>query len=88
MNKYFLMTLMAVVTLGLVACDDTTKTEQTQKSETSSGTQIEKRTTVETTHDNDGNAKREVKSETTVDPKGLMNKETTTDESTETKKVD
>ncbi len=88
MNKSFMIVAFAVTTLGLAACDDTTKTERTQKSETSSGTQIEKKTTVETTKDGDGNASRDVKTETSVDPKGLMNKETTTQESTESQTKD
>jgi uncharacterized protein YpuA (DUF1002 family) len=88
MNKSFMMVALAVTTLGLAACDEQkTKTESTQKSETSSGTAIEKQTTTETKKDSDGNVNREVKTETTVDPKGLMNKETTTQESTDSQKT-
>jgi hypothetical protein len=84
MTKYFMMMIMAVTTLGLAACDDaTTKTQNTQKAETLSGTVVERTTTTESNNDGDGNVKSESKVETTVDPKGLMNKETTTEESTD-----
>ncbi len=84
MTKYFMLTIMALTTLGLAACDDTTtKTESTQKAETPAGTVVERTTTTERTNDGDGNVKQESKVETTVDPKGMMNKETTTETSTE-----
>lgn len=84
MTKYMMLTLLAVTTLGLAACDDTTtKTETTQKGETAAGTVVERTTTTETTNDGDGNVKSESKVETTVDPKGLMNKETVTEKATE-----
>jgi uncharacterized lipoprotein YehR (DUF1307 family) len=87
MTKNFALMLMAVLALGgLAACDDKTTTETTESSDVN-GTVIERTVTTETESDGD-NSSTETTIETTVDPEGLMNKETTTHESTETKEVE
>lgn len=85
MTKKLALMMMAVMALGLSACDDkTTKTEATETSEVG-GTTVEKETTTETTVDDKGQVSQETKTETTVDPQGAMNKETTHESTTETK---
>ena len=86
MTKHFALMLVAVLALGgLAACDDKTSTETTESSEVN-GTTVEKTVTTETQSDGDSSS-TETKVETTVDPEGVMNKETTTHESTETKEA-
>lgn len=77
MKKHFLLSAMAVLALGLTACNDESKssTESSEKS-VINGTTVERHTTTETSVDENGNVDRQVDTETTVDPEGMMNKET------------
>ncbi len=77
-NKFLTVMALGVITLGVSACDDTTESTVTERSVVN-GTEIETTTTRETTHDGD-NTHIEIERERTVDPEGLMNKETTTEE--------
>jgi len=77
MRRYFPLTMMSLLALGLSACDDKTKTktETTEKSVVN-GTTVESKTATETVIDEEGRRSQETKSKTTVDPEGPMNKET------------
>jgi uncharacterized lipoprotein YehR (DUF1307 family) len=83
MKKFPLM-LFAIVVLafGLTACDDdNTQTKTTEKSVVN-GTTVESTVTTDTRVDNDGNRSQEIERKTTVDPEGLMNQTTRTEETT------
>lgn len=85
MKKNFALVMMAVMALGLAACKEKKTTTETSESSTINGTTTETNTTTETTVDEHGNRTQEVDSKTTVDPQGLMNKETTEEVHTEEK---
>lgn len=84
-------TLIAVsaLALGLSACQDSVLNnppgmyEKTSISTDSSGTTREQKSSTDVSVDAQGNKKAVVKSKTTKDPKGLLNKSTTS-ESTQT----
>ena len=61
-----------------------TTTEQTD----SAGTTTENTTKVKVKHDRNGNVKKTVDSESSIDPKGLMNKTTTKSSTTEEQNAD
>ena len=86
MNKKLLNLVAAsAVTLSLAACMDmqnafdmpTGKSEQTNSSTDSSGTKTTRTSSTEVERDGYGHNKTVVKTKTTRDPKGLMNKTTT-----------
>ncbi|HEY0901675.1 MAG TPA: hypothetical protein VGD95_06080 [Micavibrio sp.] len=74
-----ILTGMALAAIGLSACKDETrtKTETTEKRVTAEGTTIERKTESDVKIDEQGNRTGTVETETTVDPEGLLNKETT-----------
>jgi len=75
----FAITLIA---LGLTACGPTSRAPGTYESESttydSNGTKYEKDVKTDVTVDQYGNKKAVTKSKVTKDPKGLLNKSTTT----------
>ena len=77
--KLYTTTALAILVLGIAGCDDTVETTTTE-SAVVNGTEIETTTTKEITTESDGYTHTEVEIERTVDPEGLMNKETTTRE--------
>ncbi|HEY8190650.1 MAG TPA: hypothetical protein VIF12_08185 [Micavibrio sp.] len=77
MKKNLALMLMAVAALSLSACKDKqAKTESTEVSTTADGTKVETKTSSDVKIDDEGNRTGTVKSKTTVDPEGMMNKET------------
>lgn len=79
----FLLTVAAFGMLGLAACAETNtlppgqyESSSTSKSSDGTKTTVDKETNVY--YDQYGNKKTTVKTETSRDPKGLFNKETTT----------
>lgn len=86
MSKKFLTLLAAsAVALSLTACDTVGPTSKepgvyktTTTSKNPSGTKTTTEKTTSVYHDQYGNKKATVKTETTKDPKGLFNKEKTT----------
>ena len=79
MNKTLALTAIACAAIGLSACKDetTSKTESKQSATLSDGTKVESKTETDVTVDEHGNRTGTVETKTTVDPEGLMNKETT-----------
>ena len=78
MNHTLALTAVALAAISLSACKDEarTQTETTEKAVMSDGTQVETTTQSDITVDEHGNRSGTVESTTTVDPEGLMNKET------------
>jgi len=74
MNKFLTLVCVGLLTLGVVACDDTTETTTIDRT-VENGVAYETTTTRETTVD-DNERTIEIETETTADPEGLMNKET------------
>jgi hypothetical protein len=86
MNKKLLnLVATSAVTISLAACMDmqnafdmpTGKSEQTNSSTDSSGTKTTRTSATEVERDGTGHNKTVVKTKTTRDPEGLMNKTTT-----------
>ena len=77
-NRTLALTGVALAAISLSACKEEarTKTETTEKTVTSDGTQVETSTQTDITVDEHGNRSGTVDSTTTVDPAGMMNKET------------
>lgn len=73
MNKFTTLALAAVMTLGVAACDN--QTTETSEQTLPNGTEVE--TTVTRESDSDSMS---VERETTVNPEGLMNERTMTEE--------
>lgn len=86
--KTIALTAMAAASLALAACSSnpahrapgTYQKESTHT--TSSGTTYKSKQTTDVTVDEYGNKKATVETETTKDPKGLMNKSTTSSKKT------
>ena len=77
MKKNIALVMVAVAAMGLSACKEkVSQTEVVEKS-TVNGTTVESKTTTETSVDDEGNRRIEAETKTTVDPEGMMNKETT-----------
>lgn len=76
MKKFCTLAAVAVLTLGVTACDEKTETKVEERAVVN-GTEVETSTTRTTTVDDHGNATTHIESERTVDPEGLMNKQTT-----------
>lgn len=75
-----LLTLVAVATLGLAACESSLPPghyENSSSSTSRSGTKTSVNKETDVYYDQHGNKKTTVQTETTKDPKGLFNKETT-----------
>lgn len=83
MNKNIALALIVALSLGLAACKDEKTTTESTETSTINGTTVETETSTETTVHDDGSTSREVESTTTVDPEGMMNKETTEEIKTE-----
>jgi uncharacterized lipoprotein YehR (DUF1307 family) len=79
MKKLCTLAALALVSFGIAACDDTSESTVTE-SAVVNGTEVETTTTRSVDTDNDGDTTIEVEQERTVDPEGLMNQETTTQE--------
>ncbi len=77
-NRTLALSAVALAAISLSACKDEarTKTETTDKTVMSDGTQVETKTQTDITVDEHGNRSGTVESTTTVDPEGMMNKET------------
>lgn len=78
-NKTLVLTAMALATVSLSACKDqsSTKTETKESAVMSDGTRVESTTETDIKVDEDGRRSGTVETKTTVDPEGMMNKETT-----------
>lgn len=81
MNKTLALTAVALAAISLSACKDEarTKTESKESAVMSDGTKVETQTETDVKVDEQGNRTGTVESTTTVDPEGMMNKETTTE---------
>jgi hypothetical protein len=88
MKKFLTLGLVALTGLSLSACMNRGtdlppgEYKKTTKSTDSSGTNYERNTTTNVEVDQYGNKRATTETETTKDPKGLMNKSTTTQKST------
>ncbi len=89
MRTSLALATMTVAAISLAACSSANpaykapgKYESISKTTTSSGTTITKDKTTNVEVDEYGNRKATVETETTKDPKGLMNKSTTSSKST------
>lgn len=78
-NRTFALTAIALATISLSACKEkaTSQTETKESATLSDGTHIESTTESDVQVDENGNPTGTVETKTTVDPEGLMNKETT-----------
>lgn len=79
MNKYLTLTAIAVAAISLSACNEKTETKTETKESTTmqDGTKVESKTETNIEVDQFGNRTGTVDTKTTVDPEGMMNKETT-----------
>lgn len=77
-HRTLALTAVALAAIGLSACKDEarTQTESREKTVMSDGTQVETKTQTDVKVDEQGNRTGTVESTTTVDPEGMMNKET------------
>ncbi len=77
-NRTLALSAVALAAISLTACKDEarTKTETTEKAVMSDGTEVETKTQSDITVDEHGHRTGTVESTTTVDPEGIMNKET------------
>lgn len=78
MKALFTVMAICLISLSLAACKDKEESKVTESS-VINGTEVDTTTTRTTTMDGDEKT-IEVEREQTVDPEGLMNKETTTEE--------
>lgn len=79
MKKLCTLAALALVSFGIAACDDATESTVTE-SAVVNGTEVETTTTRSTEVESDGDVNTQVEQERTVDPEGMMNQETTTQE--------
>jgi|GEM_PF-6314176 len=78
-NRTLALSAIALAAISLSACKDEarTKTESKESAVMSDGTKVETKTETDVKVDEHGNRTGTVESTTTVDPEGMMNKETT-----------
>lgn len=78
-NKKIALTAFALAAISLSACKDQTetKTETKESAVMQDGTKIESHTETNIQTDESGNRTGTVDTKTTVDPEGVLNKETT-----------
>lgn len=78
-NKTLALTAIALAAISLSACKDQNKTQTETKESAvlSDGTRVESTTSTDIEVDEDGHRSGTVDTKTTVDPEGMMNKETT-----------
>ena len=77
--KFYTTTALALLAIGLTACDEKVESKTVERS-TVDGTEITTTTTKEVTTESDGDTQTEIEKTRSVDPEGLMNERTTTQE--------
>ncbi len=84
MKHFIALALVAVLSLGLVACkEETSSTTETSEVTDANGTVVETESSSQTTVDGEGNETTTTETKTTVDPEGALNKETVEETKTE-----
>lgn len=78
LNQTLVLTALALAAISLTACKDEARKQTESKEETvmSDGTRVETTTETDIKTDEFGNRSGTVDTKTTVDPEGMMNKET------------